>query len=329
MTTITFTSPLACEIDRFLQYKRTAGCKYLREESELRHLDRFLRSYPARNPFITLDVVRAYVIDGGPHSESTRLNRLCLIRQLCRFLAAENPRHTIPPERFLGIYRRPYLQRVLTRAEGKQFLAACLRFRTLPRLPMRSMVHGTAIMLLYLAGLRRGEVLHLTIGDVDLAKRLLCVRETKFGKSRLVPITSDVARRLCECSRCVQRHLGTRPRNAPFFPGPRGKPIGKTVLGRSFQRILLSSGIMCEGAAGRPRLHDLRGTFAVHRLLLWYEQGADLDAKLPLLSTYLGHVGLEGTQKYLQLTRDLVGEVTRRHQAHFGHLITDLEGRRP
>jgi hypothetical protein len=70
-------------------------------------------------------------------------------------------------------------------------------------------------------------------------------------------------------------------------------------------------------------LHDLRGTFAVHRLLLWYQQDADLTAKLPLLSTYLGHVGLGGTQRYLQLTKDLLGEVTRRHQERFGHLIKE------
>ena len=79
--------------------------------------------------------------------------------------------------------------------------------------------------------------------------------------------------------------------------------------------------------ARRPRLHDLRGTFAIHRLLLWYEQNVDLEAKLPLLATYLGHVGLESSQRYIQLTRDLLGEVVRRHQAYFGHLITELEGR--
>ena len=236
--------------------------------------------------------------------------------------AVENPRHIIPPERFLEIHRRPYLQRVLTRAEGRQFLAACLRFPSLPRSPLRGMVHGTAIMLAYLAGLRRGEVLRLTIGDVDLPKRLLCIRETKFRKSRFVPIASDMASRLRKCSQFVEQHLGTRPRNAPFFPGPRGKPICGTALWTSFEKILVSAGIACEGAARRPRLHDLRGTFAVHRLLLWYKQNADLDAKVPLLSTYLGHAGLEGTQQYLQLTRDLVGEVARRHQTHFGHLIT-------
>lgn len=327
MNTTTFTSPLASGIERFLQYKRAAGCRYLSEGTALRRLDRFLNSYLARNPVITLDVVRAWVAYGSQRSDSTRGQRLVLIRELCRFLAVDDPRHEIPPRRFLGIHCRPYVQRVLTRDEGRRFLAACLSFPAAPWSPLRGVVHGTALTLLYLTGLRRGEVLRLTIGDVDLPGRLLRVHQTKFGKSRLVPIASDVAQRLCECSRFVERHLRVRPSNAPFFPGPQGKPISGSALRASFQKMLLSSGITCEGATRRPRLHDLRGTFAIHRLLLWYEQNVDLEAKLPLLATYLGHVGLESSQRYIQLTRDLLGEVVRRHQACFGHLITELEGR--
>ena len=98
--------------------------------------------------------------------------------------------------------------------------------------------------------------------------------------------------------------------------------MSQSALSASFHDILKRAGIAQNGGR-RPRVHDLRGTFAVHRLLRWYEQNADLEAKLPLLVTYLGHVSLQGSQRYLQLARDLLGEVTRRHQAHFGHLITD------
>ena len=122
MNTTMFTSPLAIEIERFLQYKRTAGCRYLRQEKELRRFDRFLSSHLAGNPVITLDVVRAYAAHGGQQSDSTRVNHISLIRGLCRFLAVEDPRHKIPPRRFLGIHSRPYLQRVLTRDEGRRFI---------------------------------------------------------------------------------------------------------------------------------------------------------------------------------------------------------------
>jgi integrase/recombinase XerD len=330
MNTPIFTSALANEIERFLQYKRAAGCRYREEEAALRHLDRFLGTHlAAARPIITLDVVRAYVAQGGKRADATREHRLSLVRQLCRFLVVEDPRHQVPPVRFLGIHRRPFVQRVLSREEGRRFLAACGNYPPARCSPLRGMVHGTALMLLYLTGLRLGEALRLTIGDVDLPAGLLQVRQTKFGKSRLVPIASDVAQRLGECSRVVERHLGVRGTQAPFFSGSRGKPVSQTALRTSFLEILVRAGIVQKGVAKRPRLHDLRGTFAVHRLLLWYEQDAELEAKLPLLATYLGHVGLGSSQRYLQLTRDLLGEVVRRHQTHFGHLITDLQGGRP
>jgi integrase len=183
-------------------------------------------------------------------------------------------------------------------------------------------VHGTALTLLNVTGLRLGEALRLTIADVDLSRGLLHVRLTKFGKSRLIPISADVIQRLRACGGSVEQRLGPRPGDARFFVGPTGKPVSKNALRDSFHAVLKRAGI-AEHGGRRPRLHDLRGTFAVHRLLRWYEQNADLDAKLPLLVTYLGHVSLHSSQRYLQLARDLLGEVTRRHQACFGHLITD------
>jgi len=327
MNTPLFTSPLAKQIQRFFDYKRAAGCRYRSEEELLRHLDRFLVTHlVARDPILTLEVVRAYVTHGGARADATRGNRLGLIRELCRFLAVEDPRHEVPPPRYLGIHCRPYVQRVLTREEGKRFLAACASFPRAHCSPLRGIVQGTALMLLYLAGLRLGEALRLTIGDVDLSAGLLHVRQTKFGKSRFVPIAPDVAQRLRECSWVVEQRLGVRGRNAPFFSGPRGEPVSGNALRTSFREILVHADIAQKGSVRRPRLHDLRGTFAVHRLLLWYERDADLDAKLPLLATYLGHVGLGSSQRYLQLTKDLLGEVFRRHQARFGHLITDGQG---
>jgi len=324
MNTTTFLSPLGEDINRFLQYKRAAGCRYREEERALHCFDRFLDSHGTdQNSFITLDVVRAYLGHGPQRSETTRGHQLSLIRQLCRFLAVEDPRNEIPPKRFLGIHRRPYLQRVLTREEGKRFLKECSNFPPAHCSPMRGVVHGTALTLLYLTGLRLGEALRLTISDVDLSKEVLHVRLTKFGKSRFVPIASDMTQKMRDCQDVVQQRLGVRQSKARFFAGSTGKPVSSSALRASFREILSRADIAQNGSGRRPRLHDLRGTFAVHRLLLWYQQDADLEAKLPLLSTYLGHVGLGSSQRYLQLTKEFIGEVTRRQQAHFGHLIND------
>jgi integrase/recombinase XerD len=330
MTTPTFTSPLKDGLERFLAFKRAAGCRYREEARALGGLDRFLsRHLAGKDPVITLEVVRAYVAEADRRSDKTRENRLGLIRELCRFLAIEDPRTAIPPRNFLKIPRCRYVQRILTREEGRRFLTACASFPRARCSPLRGVVHGTALTLLYVAGLRLGEALRLTIGDVDLAGGLLHVRGTKFGKSRLVPIGSDMVQRLHECGRAVEQRLGSRPSTDRFFVGPTGKPVSSSALRDSFRDVLARAAIAPTGAGRRPRLHDLRGTFAVHRLLRWYEQDADLNAKLPLLVTYLGHVGLQSSQRYLQLAQDLLGEVTRRHEARFGYLITDGQEGRP
>jgi len=322
MTTRCFTSPLKKELESFLQYKRAAGCRYKTEEFTLRCLDRFLAKHLAANSrVITLDMVRGFV-QQGQCSSTTRMHRLTLVRQLCQYLAVEDPSMVVPAKNFLGLRRKSYLQRILTRDEGKRFLRTCSIFPRARCSPLRGVVHGTALTLLYVTGLRLGEALRLTIADVDLSRALLHVRLTKFGKSRLVPISADVIRRLRECGSAVEQRLGPRPGEALFFVGPKGKPVSKSALSVSFHEILRRAGIAQNGGR-RPRIHDLRGTFAVHRLLRWYEQNADLEAKLPLLVTYLGHVSLQGSQRYLQLAKDLLGEVTRRHQTRFGHLITD------
>jgi len=322
-----FLSPLAAELSQFLQLKRVSGCRYLDEERLLHDLDAFLvRFLPASNPIITLDTVRAFVAQRGSESECTREHRLSLIRQVCRFLAIEEPRTTIPGPRFLGIRRRPFVARVLTAEEAQQFLQASVLLPADSRSPLRRVVLGTALALLLLTGLRAGEVIRLTEADVDLINGVLRIRDTKFGKSRFVPIAEDVSRRLQQCRAEVRVRLGSRAPDCVFFPNRNGHRYSKTALRDAFHRALKIAGIPRKSGGKPLRLHDLRHSFAVLRLLIWYRQDADLGAKLPLLATYLGHVGLSSSQRYLQLTQDMTGEITRRFEARFGYLVRD--GRR-
>jgi len=322
-----FSSPIASALERFLAFKRAAGCRYQNEAYALGRLDRFLVQHLAPvDPVISLEVIRAYVARSGHESESSRAGRLSLIRQVCRFLALEDPRTAIPGPRFLGIHRRPFVPRVLTREEGRRFLETCTTFASPHRSPLCNTILGTALGLLYLTGLRAGEALHLTEADVDLNAAVLRVRDTKFGKSRFVPVAPDVATRLRHYHGEVAARLGPRPSEAPFFPAPSGRCYSHCALRAAFHDVLATAGIPRHGGGRSLRVHDTRHSFAVLRLLMWYQQGADLGVRLPALATYLGHVGLSGTQRYLQLTEDLVGEVMRRHEARFGYLITE---RRP
>jgi integrase/recombinase XerD len=321
-------SPLSDQLARFLDFKRAAGYRYREEARVLDELDRFLATHLSPDdPVITDRVVRDFVACRASESETTRSHRLTLIRQVCRFLALEEPRTSVPGPRFLGIHRRGFVPRVLTRNEGRLFLDACPTLAPSPWSPFRGLVLGTALQVLYLTGMRAGELLRLTRADVDLSAAVLRLRDTKFGKSRSVPLALDLGRRLGEYEGQMARRLASWPPDAPFFPNRAGRAYSITTLRAAFRQVLGVAGVAPVSAGRRLRLHDLRHSFAVLRLLLWYEHGVDLDAKLPLLATYLGHVGLASSQRYLQLTEELASEVTRRHQARFGHLI--VEGGRP
>jgi integrase len=318
-----FSCPIASVLQRFLDFKRAAGYDYRTEAQALRQLDRFLaRRLPSTKPEITWDIIRAYLARQGRESETTRLHRLSLIRQVCRFLALEQPQTPIPGPRFLEINRSVFVPRVFTRQEGRRFLQACATFTSPHRSSLRTTILGTALGLLYLTGLRAGEVLHLTNADVDLDAAVLRVRDTKFGKSRLVPIAGDVATRLQQCRNEIARRVGPPTPDAPFFPAPSGRSYSKSALREAFHDMLDAAGIARHSGGRSLRVHDTRHSFAVVRLLLWYEQGVNLGARLPALATYLGHVGLSSSQRYLHLTEEIAREVMRRHEARFGYLIT-------
>jgi integrase len=312
-----FTSPLASHFDRFLEHKLALGFAYHREKAFLRELDRFAAL--SNGDVLSETLVRGFL---SGFSHAARSARLTLVRQLAHFLVLEDPRTFVPPRRFLGIRRKRAAIRVLSRDEACRFLDSCDRLPDTARYARR-LIHGTALRVLLLTGLRQGEAIALCDQDVDLSQDIITVCNSKFGKTRFVPLAPDLVARLENYRQSLADHIAPRRPSDAFFPGPGGhKPTCHTSLYKSFRIALDLAGIAHYGRGRGPRLHDLRHTFAVLRLLSWYEAGADLGNKLPLLATYLGHVGLATSQAYLHMTRDLVGEVTRRELDRFGDLIT-------
>lgn len=318
-----FVSPVAPQLARFLAMKHAMGYRYREEGRVLRDLDRFLDSrLPADDPLITPAIVHDYVARRGKESETTRAHRLTLIREVCRFMRLDDARVVVPDRRSLRIVRSKFVPRVLSRDEGRRFLQACSELSPGQASPIRAVVLGTALRVLYLVGLRAGELLRLTQADVDFNAGTLHIRHTKFDKSRVVPLAPDLVTQLVQCHTRVVEHFGPCLTQTPFFLSPHGGRYSITALRDAFHQVLRSADIE-RTSSRRIRLHDLRHSFAALRLLLWCEQNVDLGAKLPLLATYLGHVGLASSQRYLQLTPDLMGEITRRHQARFGYLIQE------
>jgi integrase/recombinase XerD len=310
--------PLGDRIERYLAHKRALGFGYLREERYLQLLDALT---PAGSSGVVDEpLVRDFLSGVGPGS---RPHRLTVVRQFARFLSLEEPKTFVPPARFLAVQRNRPPTRVLSREEACRFLEACDRLPSTVRFPHRGLVHGMALRLLLLTGLRRSEALGLKAEHVDLVAGIITVHRGKFGKSRFVPVTPELTDRLHAYREALLAHVGIRRPADLFFPSADGyRPCSWTSLYKSFRIALSIAGIAHGGRGHGPRLHDLRHTFAVLRLLIWYEQGADLNAKLPMLATYLGHLGLATSAVYLHMTQDLVGEVTRRLTNHFGDLIT-------
>lgn len=171
------------------------------------------------------------------------------------------------------------------------------------------------LLTLYAAGLRPGECLRLRRCDVNFSDPALNIWNTKFFKSRLVPIGNDLGRAL-KCYYTFRGRLSLpQGENSAFFASPTGHPITLQQLERSFVRLREHTAVQRPMAARwQPRLHDFRHSFAVHRLVAWYREGADLKTCLPLLATYLGHINISSTQTYLTMTPDLLAEASKRFE---------------
>jgi site-specific recombinase XerD len=180
--------------------------------------------------------------------------------------------------------------------------------------PIEQEVLRTLLLLLYGAGLRISEALALTLGDVDLCQACLYIRQTKFFKSRLVPLGKDLTWYLTNyVIRRYEVHAASP--QAPLFCFSDGSLLSQSCARSAFRRLRSHAKVQREGGPRRqPRLHDLRHTAAVHRLIAWYRSGADLQELLPKLATYLGHKDLSSTQRYLTMTPELLSRASLRFE---------------
>lgn len=298
-------------VSLYISHKRALGHRFKTEETILRSFCKMVGSEPMAT--IEPETVLAFLNGSGPITDFwarkyrvlSGLYRFALVRGLVKVepLPREIPKSQVPA--FVPyIYSHEDLTRLLDAIP-----LACAG-----RVPIEAEVFRFFILLLYGTGLRISEALALTAGDVDLDQACLCIRETKFFKSRLVPLGKDLAGILSEfVVRQKGQHMASA--EAPLFYFRDGSPLSQSAARNAFRRMRLHAGVQREGGARRqPRLHDLRHTAAVHRLIAWYRSGADLQELLPKLATYLGHVDLSTTQRYLTLTPELLQQASLRFE---------------
>jgi integrase/recombinase XerD len=238
------------------------------------------------------------------------------LRGFFRYLISRGILVNSPFQELAPCIQRTFRPHIYSHEELRRLLEAVARERN-PRTRLEPETLRTIILLLYGAGLRVGEALRLRPCDVNLQDRVLSVWNTKFFKSRLIPIGASLAAAL---ARYAQQHRPVRPPDEPspsFFTTRTGTAVRLWQIEVGFARLRKRAGIRRPSTdRWHPRLHDLRATFAVHRLVAWYREGADLHTRLPLLATYLGHLDVSGTQAYLPMTHELLAEASRRFERY-------------
>ena len=228
--------------------------------------------------------------------------RLAAVRPFARYLAPLIPGTEIPPR---GLLPGPVSRRAVPYLYSPAEVAALITAAGAIRAPLRAATYQTLIGLLAATGMRVGEAISLDRGDLDGEQGLLTIRGSKFGKSRQLPLHASVLQALAGYAGKRDRQL-PRPASPALLVSLTGTRLIYKNVHFTFHQLTQAAGLQPRSAACRPRIHDLRHTFAVTSLVRWYSGGGDVAARLPVLSTWLGHADPAGTYWYLTGTPELL-----------------------
>jgi integrase/recombinase XerD len=304
-----FRSILAPRLQSFLDIRRAVGRNAVSDQKILRYLDRYLSRELKPGQALTRHVAERWIDELKNLSVGTRINRISILRQFCAYLSRFDKRTCLIPQSALPRRIRP-APHIYTDREVRAIMNAARQIG--PSKSLRPAVLATLIGLLYSTGLRIGEALKLTLADVDLARRLLVVRQTKFRKSRYVPLSEDTTTAIADFMRKRKAAGFLTAPNAPVFVSPQGRAYGSPRICALFLEIVRRIGLRGPVGQRGPCIHHFRHSFAVKRLAAWYREGATLAAKLPLLTTYMGHTTVTCTEVYLQATAELLQEANEK-----------------
>lgn len=309
-----FDSSLAGELQEFLAYKRARGCSYRRAEYTLRSFDRFViqRAGTGAEPSLRELILAWFASKDGRKPISVAVE-MSVMRQFCLYLQRRDPTCVVPGRVWAPqSTESSFLPHLFNEQEIRILLELATRLR---HAPLRPAATRAMILILYCTGLRLGEAIRMREADVDLDEAIFFIRESK-GRSRLVPFGRDLADELKEYLALRVRILGDGP-CTHFLVQPDGRPISVLSASCTLRRLMRQAGLKPPRGREGPRPYDLRHTFAVERLTRWHREGADVNARLPWLSAYMGHYDLLGTESYLRATPELLALASDRFEARF------------
>ena len=318
-----FSSVLGPTITSYLALKKALGRHFAVETGVLTHLDRFLVTRNGDANALDPQSFAAWSLTLAHLQPTVRRARMRIVRNFCLYWRRSDPDCFIPDPNGFPAPHAPLRPHIFTEEQIVRLLRVAAKLRPQPHSPLCAEVFRLAIVLLYTAGLRRGELVRLVLSDYDPAERTLLVRASKFHKSRLVALSEDAVREMNIYLPARRRlpHAVTAPLLANCCRGLRaysGVSFGHSMSGL-FRRADVRT------AQGRfPRVHDIRHTYAVHALLRWYRAGVDVQAKLPVLATAMGHVSIASTAYYLPFLEAIAQAAGERFDNHCRPTLTAL-----
>lgn len=315
-----FSSRLAPVLERYVEMKRALGRKFESATHVLQSLDRLL----SKGGFSDLNgsAFDLWCREQQHLASGVRRVRMLEVHAFCLYRRRTEPESFLPDSHTFPPYHQRIRPHIFTESAIARLLNAASLLDRRPSTPLRPELTRLAIVLLFTTGIRRGELLNLVEGDYNRQEATLHIRATKFYKARLLPVHEGIAQE-------IESYLSARARlklpsspNTPLMWNAThgGRAYTGTGISYCIKPLLVQCGI--KNARGlSPRIHDFRHSFAVNALLRWYRAGADVDAKLPLLATYMGHGSAISTHHYLHFIEPMRAAASERFGKLYGSLI--------
>jgi len=304
-------------VERYLSERRRLGFLMRSTDCALRSFARHIHATGHLGP-LTVEVMADWARrdSHGSSDPKTWARRLNKLRCFTRWLQQFEPRTEVPDDTIFGRLGERQAPHIYTESEIVDLLAAARRLG--PERGLRHHVYETLFGLIASTGLRVSEALQLRVADVDLKHGMLTIRQSKFGKSRQVPVHPSTLEALRRYRR--RRDLWLAPEaQGPFFVGTRGRRRGQRLGDRQAHRVFAELrtrlGWRNRGAHHAPRIHDLRHSFVVRRIMLWHTQSVDIDQAMLSLSTYIGHTNVTNTYWYLSAVPELMALAAGRFES--------------
>jgi integrase len=313
---------------RYLELNFALRKQYKNQIATLKSLDRFLSQIPRASQNLTAETFHDWCQSQSRLTARVRRYRMSIVQRFCRYRRRTVPDCFIPDSILFPRPNQTVTPYIFSEAEVARLMSAASSLEPSTQSPLRPEVVRLAIVLLYTTGLRVGELLRLVVGDFNLRESTLLVRNSKFYKSRILPLRPDVVRELEHFLEVRRKHKFPADPSTPFIWNQwRG---GKAYSAWGLQCNLWVALDACNIRARsgrRPRVHDFRHSCAVNALIRWYRSDADIKTKLPFLAAYLGHISIVSTYCYLHFVEPLRALASKRFNESYGGLVVPLSKR--